>query len=173
MQAPCVLVAFSRAARDDEEATMSDNILQTLQHLVQDVIAPDVRELKVRLSSFEKLVNERFASLSKEIDTRFGSFSKEIDTRFASSSKELDTRFVSVDARFNSVDARFNSIDARFASIEERLDSQAKQMDAQFRAIMSAISESRAQAELAGMREIGELRERVAVIEARLPAKAS
>ncbi len=109
---------------------MSDNLLQTLQHLVQDVIAPDVRELKVRLSSFEKLVDERFASLSKEIDTRF-------------------------------------------ASLEERLDSQAKQHQAQFQALLSAISESRAQAELVGMREIGDLRERVAVIEARLPAKAS
>src|SRR5271170_4401623 len=109
---------------------MTDNILQTLQHLVQDVIAPDVRELKVRLSSFEKLVDERFASLSKEMDTRF-------------------------------------------ASIEERFDSQAKQQEAQFHSLLSAISESRAQAELVGMREIGDLRERVAVIEARLPAKAS
>ena len=116
---------------------MSENLLQTLQHLVQDVIAPDVRELKVRLTSFEKLVDERFASLSKEIDTRFA------------------------------------SLDTRFASLEERLDSQAKQHQAQFQALLSAISESRAQTELAGMREIGDLRERVAVIEARLPAKAS
>jgi predicted nucleic acid-binding Zn-ribbon protein len=103
-----------------------------------------VRELKVRLTSFEKLVDERFASFSKEMDTRFGA----IDTRFA-------------------------AMDARFAAMEERLDAQAKQHEAQFHAIMSAISESRAQADLAGMREIGQLRERVAVIESRLPAKAS
>jgi hypothetical protein len=119
------------------ETAMTDNVLQTLQRLVQDVIAPDVRELKVRLTSFEKLVDERFVSLSKEIDTRF-------------------------------------------AAMDDRLDAQAKQNAAQFEAIhaqfqvvLSAISESRAQADLAGMREIGQLRERVAVIESRLPAKAS
>jgi len=33
---------------------MSENVLQTLQQLVQDVIAPDVRELKVRLTAPEK-----------------------------------------------------------------------------------------------------------------------
>jgi len=33
---------------------MSENVLQTLQQLVQDVIAPDVRELKVRLTALEK-----------------------------------------------------------------------------------------------------------------------
>ncbi len=39
---------------------MSENLLQTLQQLVQDVIAPDVRELKVRVSSLEKQMDVRF-----------------------------------------------------------------------------------------------------------------
>ncbi|WP_446745202.1 hypothetical protein [Silvibacterium acidisoli] len=149
---------------------MTDNVLQTLQRLVQDVIAPDVRELKVRLTSFEKLVDERFASMSKEMDTRFSSMSENMDTRFASMSKEMDTRFSSMS----------KSMDTRFAAMEDRLDAQARQNAAQFEAIhaqfqvvLSAISESRAQADLAGMREIAQLRERVAVIESRLPAKAS
>lgn len=84
---------------------MSDNILQTLQQLVQDVIAPDVRELKVRLSSLEK-----------------------------------------------QIDVRFDAMDQK--------------TDAQFKAIMSAIAESKAQAELTNMRVIAALSERVAVLEA-------
>ena len=84
---------------------MSDNILQTLQHLVQDVIAPDVRELKVRLNSLEK-----------------------------------------------QMDIRFNAADQK--------------SEAQFNALLSAISESRAQAELTNLRVIASRSERVAVLEA-------
>lgn len=43
---------------------MSDNVLQTLQKLVQDVIAPDVRELKVRMDGLDK----RIDGLEKQID---------------------------------------------------------------------------------------------------------
>ncbi len=35
---------------------MSDNALQTLRKLIQDVIAPDVRELKVRVEGLEKQI---------------------------------------------------------------------------------------------------------------------
>ncbi len=88
---------------------MSDNILQTLQHL--DVIAPDVRELKVRVNSLEKLI-----------------------------------------------EVRFNAVDQRFDSFEQK-------MDARFEALMSAITESRAQTELSNVRLIAALSERVAVLE--------
>jgi len=43
---------------------MSDSVLQTLQQVVLDVIAPDVRELEVRMSSLEKQVE----SLENHID---------------------------------------------------------------------------------------------------------
>ena len=90
---------------------MSDNILQPLQQLIQDVIAPDVRELKVRLSSLEK----------------------------------------QIDVRFDAIDHRFDSMDQK--------------TDAQFKAIMAAIAESKAQAELTNMRVVAALSERVAVLE--------
>jgi len=109
---------------------MTDNVLQTLQQLVQDVIAPDVRELKVRQTAFERLVDERF----------------------------------------DSVDERFNSL---AKSIDERFNAQAKQSEVQFQALLSAISEAKAQTELARTREISDLRERIAVIESKLNAKAS
>jgi phosphate uptake regulator len=50
---------------------MSDNVLQTLQHAIQDVIAPDVRELKVRVSSIEKQMETQYHSLRDQIDASF------------------------------------------------------------------------------------------------------
>lgn len=84
---------------------MAENVLETVQRLIQDVIAPDVRELKVRVGSLEKRMDERFESLEK-------------------------------------------------------------QMASNFRAVLSAIGESKAQSELTVVREISELRERIAVLEA-------
>jgi hypothetical protein len=91
---------------------MSENILETLQHLIQDVIAPDVRELKVRVSSLEK---------------------------------QMDVRFDAVEQRFRAMDQKSG---------------------AQFKAIMAAIGESKAQAELTSLRVVAALSERVAVLEA-------
>ena len=91
---------------------MSENILQTLQHLVQDVIAPDVRELKANQAAMEKQI----AALEKHMDVRFNTADQKADARFDS--------------------------------------------------LMSAISESRAQAELTNLRVIASLSERVAVLEA-------
>jgi phosphate uptake regulator len=47
---------------------MADNVLQTLQQLIQDVIAPDVRELKVRVSALEKQMDTRFTAVEKQIE---------------------------------------------------------------------------------------------------------
>ncbi len=77
--------------------TMSENLLQTLQQLVQDVIAPDVRELKVRVSSLEK-----------QMDVRFDA---------------VDVRFDAVDMRFNALEQK---MDARFAALEQKSDAQFK-----------------------------------------------
>jgi len=91
---------------------MSENVLQTAQHLVQDIVSPDLRELKVNQAALEKQV----AALEKHMDVRF--------------------------------------------------DAMDKKNDAQFKALLSAISESRAQAELTNLRVIASLSERVAVLEA-------
>ncbi len=101
---------------------MSDNILQTVQHVIQDVIAPDVRELKANQHALEK----QLAGLEKHMEARFELSEKRNDSRF---------------------------------------DSVEKKMDVQFNALLTAISESRAQAELTNLRVIASLSERVAVLE--------
>jgi hypothetical protein len=74
---------------------MAENVLQTLQKFVQDVIAPDVRETKVRVEA-----------ISKEMDARFNG---------------VDARFAAVDARFAAIDKRFDSLskegEAQFKAI--------------------------------------------------------
>jgi hypothetical protein len=123
------------------EDSMTDNVLQTLQQPVQDVIAPDVRELKVRQASFERLVDERFNSPAKSFDERFNSLTKEKDMRFS--------------------------------ALEECFTLRARQSEIEFKTPMSAISESKAQTDLAWVRECSDLRERIALIESKLAAKAS
>ena len=50
---------------------MTDNALQTLQHAIQDVIAPDVRELKVRVASIERQMETQYNSLRDQQEANF------------------------------------------------------------------------------------------------------
>ena len=68
---------------------MSENVLLTLQKLVQDVLAPDVRETKVRLESLSKQTDTHFDAMQKQIDFRFDAMEKQI----SSLSKENDAQF--------------------------------------------------------------------------------
>jgi phosphate uptake regulator len=124
---------------------MSENVLNTLQRLIQDVIAPDVRELKVRVAALEKSMDQRFDGVAQ----RFNGVSQ---------------RFDGVSQRFDAVDERFHSLER---SIDERFSSLERQSEAQFQALLAAIGESRAQAELSNTRGLAALSERVAVLEAR------
>ena len=95
---------------------MSENALETLQHAIQDVIAPDVRELKVRLASLEK---------------------------------QMDVRFAGVDEKFTAMNEK---MDTQFRSLSEK-------SDIQFKALMAAIGETKAQAELTTLQLISSLSE--------------
>ena len=132
---------------------MNENVLQTLQKLVQDVIAPDVRELKVRVASLEKDLDVRFNA----VDLRFNA----IDQLLNAMDQKTDQRFNAMDQK---IDQRFNAMDQK---IDQRFNAMDQKNELQFQAIMSAISESKAQGELATMRAITALSERVAVLESR------
>lgn len=84
---------------------MSENIAQTVQKVIQDLVAPDVRELKTLVLALQKQMDQRF-------------------------------------------------------------DAQDQKTDAQFKALMSAFGEFKAQSELATIRVISQLSERVAILEA-------
>jgi len=65
---------------------MSEIVLQTVQQLVQDVIAPDVRELKVRMATVEKQIEQ----FEKHMDMRFESFERKTDAQFKSQGEKTD-----------------------------------------------------------------------------------
>jgi hypothetical protein len=67
---------------------MPENVLQTLQQFVQDVLAPDVRETKVRLESFAKETDTRFIGLEKQIAG--------LEKQIASASKEGEAQYKSI-----------------------------------------------------------------------------
>jgi hypothetical protein len=81
------------------ETGMADNILETLQHAIQDVTAPDVRELKVRVASLEKQI----ASLERQTDAQFKAFSEKTDAQF----KSMDAQFKALSGK---TDAQFRAI---------------------------------------------------------------
>ena len=110
---------------------MPENIAQTIQKAIQDLVAPDLRELKVVVTALQK---------------------------------QIDQRFDAVDQRFDAVNQRF---DAQSKQFDQRFDAQSKQSDFQFKALMAAFGEFKAQSELASVRVIAALSERVAVLEAR------
>ena len=118
---------------------MSENIAQTVQKVIQDLVAPDVRELKTLV-----------LALQKQMDQRFDAQEKRMDQRFDAQEKRMDQRFDAQEKRF-----------------EQRFDAQDQKTDAQFKALMSALGEFKAQSELTTMRVISQLSERVAVLEAR------
>ena len=91
---------------------MSENIAQTVQKVIQDLVAPDVRELKILVLALQK------------------------------------------------------QIDQRFDAQEQMDEAQNQKADAQFKALMSAFGEFKAQSELAMIRVISQLSERVAVLQA-------
>jgi hypothetical protein len=110
---------------------MAENALQTAQSFIQDVLAPDVRELKVKVDGLDK----RIDSLERHMDERFDSFEKRIDERF-------------------------KVIDERFAAVKD-------QSDYNMRLVIGAIERLALVSENSGLRAVADLRERVAVLEAR------
>jgi hypothetical protein len=63
---------------------VAESTLKTLQHIIQDIIAPDVRDLKVRVDSLEKRMDERFDSLQRESHAQYNSILRENQAQYNS-----------------------------------------------------------------------------------------
>ena len=99
-------------------SVMADNVLQTLQQLIQDVIAPDVRELKVRVSSLEKQMDVRFEAVEQRMDVRFDA----VDRRFETIEQRMDAQFKAIMATIGEPKAQAELSNARvIAALSERV----------------------------------------------------
>jgi chromosome segregation ATPase len=117
---------------------VAENTLQTAQGFLQDVLAPDVRELKVKVDA-----------LSKRID-------------------DLDKRIDGLDRRVDALEKRMNErFDAAERHMNEKFAAERAQNDANLKLILGAIARLELVSENSGLRAVMEVRERVAVLEAR------
>jgi hypothetical protein len=97
---------------------MTDNVLQTLQQFIQDVIAPDVRELKVRVSSVERQIDH----LEKQMEYQFAAAQQRSEAQFSSLEKQNEAQYRSILAAIAESKAQTDLINVReLARISERL----------------------------------------------------
>jgi hypothetical protein len=54
-----------------EKLTMSENVAQTVQKVIQDLVSPDVRELKVLVTALQKQIDQRFDAQNDKSDAQF------------------------------------------------------------------------------------------------------
>jgi hypothetical protein len=53
------------------ENQMSENIAQTVQKVIQDLVAPDVRELKSLVTALQKQLDQRFDAQDQKTEAQF------------------------------------------------------------------------------------------------------
>jgi chromosome segregation ATPase len=76
-------------------------VVEEVRSTLQDLLTPELRELKVRIEALENQQKQFRA----EVKDQFG---------------QVDKRFEQVDKRLDRIDQRFDSIDNRFEKMEEK-----------------------------------------------------
>ncbi len=94
---------------------MAENAIQTVQKTFQDILAPDIRELKMRVEALEKRMEERFAAAKALSEAQF----KRVDTQFA----RVDTQFQNVDSQLDRVLEAVNDWKNRDISVAHEIGS--------------------------------------------------
>lgn len=136
---------------------MSDNVLETVRATVQDFLAPELRTHGVRLDNIERRLEDTKHSLEQRLeDTK-----KSLEQRIEESKKNLEVRIEdgksslqhqindtkeTLRAEMRALQSRFEILEVRFGSLEELIRAWVRQNESG-----------------------GALRERVALLEARMP----
>lgn len=128
---------------------MSDNILKTIQSILQDVIAPDIREIKAQQAAMQQQMDLRF----KEVDTRFKAMEQQIEIQIGGLRQEIA---IQVGGLRQELAIQVNGLNNNMAHLEKQL--------------LSAYAASQLQVELTGTKAIVDIRERVAVLESQRAA---
>jgi uncharacterized protein YicC (UPF0701 family) len=100
------------------ENQMSENIAQTVQKVIQDLVAPDVRELKTLVVDLQKQIDQRFDAQDKKIDAQ----DKKIDVQFKALNQKIDAQFNVLMAAFGEFKAQNELTNLRTSSaLSERI----------------------------------------------------
>lgn len=98
------------------------SVIDDTRKVLQDVIAPDLKAINVRLDAVERVMNLRF---------------EQVDERFEQIGKRIDERFAQVDKRFEQMDKR---MDERFAQSEKLTLAKFDQVLARIELLTSVVS---------------------------------
>jgi len=79
-------------------------MIDDVKKLLQELIVPELNEIKLKVSTLETKIEE----MDKRLTTQIGDVDKRINARI----DEMDKR----------IDARFNSLEIRIENLEKRLD---------------------------------------------------
>ena len=107
------------------------SVIEDTRKVLQDFLAPEMRELKVRLDALdrrmdvsEKHADERHAEITKRVDGRHAEMTKRIEDRHADITKRADERHVETMEAIRAIDVRMDRrVDTilDFSSMKERL----------------------------------------------------
>ena len=143
---------------------MSDDVLETVRATVQDLIAPELKTHGVRLDHIERRIDDMKHSLEQRIDDlkhnieqRLDDTKNHIEQRLDDAKKSFEIRLDGLQyqitetketlrAEIRVLEARFETLEARFRSLEDLIRSSMRQIESD-----------------------GALRERVALLEVRMP----
>lgn len=101
---------------------MSDNVLQTTQKFIQDVLAPDVRETKVRVGELDKRLTSQVGELDRRLSERIDMLEKRMDERFESMEKRIDANTQTILAEIRALKTENELVTMRaIADVRERL----------------------------------------------------
>jgi hypothetical protein len=78
---------YTRANEEDM------SVIEDTRRLLQDFLAPELRELSARVSSLEERMNARFESLEERMDNRFESLEERMDSRFDAAERIASERY--------------------------------------------------------------------------------
>ncbi len=102
--------------------------VEGVRKVIQDLLAPEVRALVVRVDSLEKqfelklnAAEERTGARIDALGARVDAVEQRLDTRIDSLEEHMNLRFDAVDARFNGVDARFDRLEASIKDFQMQM----------------------------------------------------
>jgi hypothetical protein len=133
---------------------MSD-VVQSVRQLLQDFIAPELRELKSDVKQVDSKIDLETESLTAKIVFETSSLSAKIDSETKSLKAKIDSESSSLKAR---IDSETSQIRTDIKRVEDKMDSGFAQMK-------TLLENAYLRSELEATRDISNLRERVTRLE--------
>lgn len=101
------------------------SVIDDTRKVLQDVIAPDLKAINVRLDGVERVMALRF----EQVDKRLEQIDKRIEERFAQSDRRMEERFAQSDRR----------MEERTAQLDKQLEQSEKLTQAKFDQVVARI----------------------------------